>query len=98
MREYPIDRDTLLVTDAESGVKWIFPKLLLECSIQQFHNDIISSQDDGGLLGSRHANTNYVIISDTMLHSLAPHQLRPMTYHHKMMCGYAICNTSKYSK
>ena len=25
-----------------------------------------------------------------------PSQLRPMTDNQKMMCGYAICNTSKY--
>ena len=31
-----------------------------------------------------------------MLCSLAPPQLRPMTNNHKMMCGCAICNTSKY--
>ena len=37
-----------------------------------------------------------VIISDTMLCSLAPPQLRPMTDNQKMMCGCAICNTSKY--
>ena len=39
---------------------------------------------------------NDVIISDTMLRSLAPPQLCPMTDNHKMMCGCAICNTSKY--
>ena len=31
-----------------------------------------------------------------MIHSLAPPQLRPMTNNQKMMCGCAICNTSKY--
>ena len=31
-----------------------------------------------------------------MLRSLAPPQLRPTTDNHKMMCGCAICNTSKY--
>ena len=31
-----------------------------------------------------------------MLRSLAPHELRPMSYNHKMMCGCAIFNTSKY--
>ena len=31
-----------------------------------------------------------------MLRSLAPPQLRPMTDNHKMMCGCAICYTSKY--
>ena len=64
--------------------------------MQQFHNGIIASPDDGGLLGARHADTNDVIISDTMLCYLEPPQLFPMTYHQKMMCGCAICNTSKY--
>ena len=32
--------------------------------------------------------TNDVIISDTMLRSLAPPQLRPMTDNHKIICGY----------
>ena len=31
-----------------------------------------------------------------MICSLAPHQLRPMTYHCKIMCGCDICNTPKY--
>ena len=64
--------------------------------MQQLHSEIIDSPDDGGLLVARHANTNDMIISDTMLHSLVPPQLRPMTDHQKMMCGCAICNTSKY--
>ena len=64
--------------------------------MQQLHNELIASPDDGGLLGARHADTNDVIISDTMLRYLSLPQLRPMTDHHKMMCGCAICNTSKY--
>ena len=96
VREYPISRETLLITDAESGVKRIVQKLLLECSMLQLHNDLITSPDDGGLLGAINANTNYAIISDTMLCYLAPPQLRPMADHHKMMCGCVICNNSKY--
>ena len=64
--------------------------------MRQLHDEIIASPDYGGLLGARHDNTNDVIISDTMLCSLAPPKLRPMTDHHKMMCGCAICNTSNY--
>ena len=64
--------------------------------MRQLHNDLIDSPNNGGLLGSRHANTNNIIISDTILCYLAPPQLRPMTDHHIMMCGCAICNTSKY--
>ena len=92
MSESPIAHDTLLITDAESGVKQIVPKLLLECSMQQLHNDLIASPDYGVLLGARHTDTNDVIISDTMLRSLVPPQLRPMIDHHKMMCGCAMCN------
>ena len=64
--------------------------------MQKLHNELISSPDDAGLVGVRYAITNNVIITDTMLLSLAPPQLRPMTDNHKMMCGCAICNTSKY--
>ena len=63
MSESPIARDNLLVTDAESGVKQRVLKLLLEFSMQQFHNELIASPDYGGLLGARHADTNYVIIT-----------------------------------
>ena len=64
--------------------------------MRQLHNELIYSPDNGGLLGARHTETNGVIISDTILCSLAPPQLRPMTDNHKMMCGCAIVNTSKY--
>ena len=39
---------------------------------------------------------NDVIISDTMLRSLAPPQLRPMTDNYKIICGCSICDTFKY--
>ena len=92
----PITRDILLIADADTKVKRRVPKLLLECSMRQLHNELVDSPDDGDLVGARHAITNDVIISDTMLRSLAPPQLRPMTDNCKMMCGCAICNTSKY--
>ena len=90
VRESPISRDALLIIDAEFGVKRRVPKLLLECSMQQFHNDLIASPDDGCLFGAKHVNTNDVIISDTTIHSLAPPQLRPMSDHQKMTCGCVI--------
>ena len=77
-------------------VKRRLPKLLLECSMRQLHNELVASPDDGGLIGSRDAETNDVILSDTMLRYLAPPQLYLMTDNQKMMCGCAICNTSKY--
>ena len=96
VRQSPITRDTLLIADADTKVKRRVPKLLLECSMRQLHNELIDSLDDGGLVGARHVITNYVIISDTMLRYLVPPKLRLMTDNQKMMCGCAICNTSKY--
>ena len=57
VREYPISHDTLLITDTESGVKRRVPKLLLECSMQQLHNELIALRDDGCLIGFIHADT-----------------------------------------
>ena len=96
VRESPIARDTLLIADAESRLKRIVPKLLLECYMRQFYNYLIASPYYGGLLGSRQADTNDLISSYTMLRSLSSPQLRPITDNQKMMCRCAICNTSKY--
>ena len=64
--------------------------------MRQLQNELVASPDNGGLLGARHADTNDVIISDTMLRYLAPPQLLPMMDHQKMMFRCAVCNTSKY--
>ena len=64
--------------------------------MRQLHNELIPSPDDVGLLGARNSNTNDVIISNTVLCSLAPPQLCPMTDNHKMMWGCAISKTSNY--
>ena len=64
--------------------------------MRKLKNELISPPYVGGLLGSRHADKNDVIINDIMLRSLAPPQLRPMTDHCKIMCGCDICNNSKY--
>ena len=45
VRESPIARDILFITDAESRVKRRVPKLVFECYMRQLHNDIIASQD-----------------------------------------------------
>ena len=50
MCQSPITRDTLLIADADTKVKRRVPKLLLECSMQQFHNELIASTDDGSLV------------------------------------------------
>ena len=42
VRQYPITRDTLLIADADNKVKHRVPKLLLERSMRQLHNDLIA--------------------------------------------------------
>ena len=42
VRQSPITRDTLLIVKADTKVKRRVPKLLLECSMRQFHNDLIA--------------------------------------------------------
>ena len=74
VRQSPITCDTLLIADADSKVKFRVPKLLLECSMRQLHNELIDSPEDGGLLGARHVETNDVIISDTMIFLLNPNK------------------------
>ena len=64
--------------------------------MQKLHNELIASPADGVLLGATNSDKTDAIISDTMLCSLAPPELRPIKDHHKMMCGCAICNTSNY--
>ena len=51
--------------------------------MQQFHNELIASPNDGVFLGSIHADTNDVVTGDTIIHYLAPPQLCPMTDHQK---------------
>ena len=50
VRQSPITRDTLLIADLDTKVKRRVPKLLLKFSMQQLHNELIASPDDGGLV------------------------------------------------
>ena len=56
-------------------------------------NELIVSPDNGVFLGYIYSDTKDVVISDIMIHSVAPPQLRPMTDLHKILCGCAICKT-----
>jgi hypothetical protein len=93
----PIVNDTLLIRNTETGDKQRVPKLLLECSMRQLHNELLAPPNDGGLVaGARDVLTKEAVISDTMLRSIAPPQLRQMSDRHKLMCGCEYCTTSKY--
>ena len=51
----------------------LVPKLLLQVSFRELHNNLVSDADNGGLKESRNEDDN-IIISDSILHSLLPPQ------------------------
>ena len=66
------------------------PKLLIEISIRELHNNLLELPESGGLAEARDAEGK-VIISDSVLRCLLPPQLWKMTDRHKQMCGCEIC-------
>ena len=80
----PIKSDTLLVKDKD-GNKVKMPKLLLECTPRELHNDMLKPLDKGGFAGAYDDKGN-VLISDTALRSFLPKNLRKMTNHYKQVC------------
>ena len=56
VHQSPITRDILLIAGADIKVKRRVPKLLLECSMRQLHNELIASPDGKSpLLQSPHS-------------------------------------------
>ena len=51
----------------------LFPKYLLQVSVRELHNGLVSDPNDGGLKDDRDEYGNN-IISDSTLRSLLPHQ------------------------
>ena len=47
----------------------LVPNFLLQVSIRELHNSLVSDPDDGGLKDTRDEEDN-IIISDSTLHSL----------------------------
>ena len=86
----PISNDTLLVPDPEQpGNRVRVSKLLLQISIRELHNDLLS---DGPLgLAEAKDNDGKPLISDTALRALLPPNVRKMTEKYKQMCGWEPC-------
>ena len=53
----------------------IVPKFLLQVSIRELHNILVSDPNDGGMKDARNENGN-IIISDSTLRLLLPPQLK----------------------
>ena len=53
----------------------LVPKLLLQVSVRELHNSLVSDRNDGGLKDARDEDGK-IIISDSTFHSLLPPQLK----------------------
>ena len=64
----------------------LVPKLLLQVSVRELHNSLVSDPNDGCLKDSRD-KYGKIIVSDSTLLSLLPPQLKQMSTGYKIMCG-----------
>ena len=68
----------------------LVPKLLLQLSVRELHNSLVSDPNDGGLKDARD-EYGKIIISNSTLRSLLPPQLKQMSARYKIMCGCECC-------
>ena len=64
----------------------LVPKLLLQLSVRELYNILLSDPNDGGIKYTRDEDDN-IIISDSTLRSLFPPQSKQMSARYKVMCG-----------
>ena len=72
----------------------LVPKLLLQVSVKELHNNLVSATKDVGLKEARDEDDNIIICHST-LHPLLPPQLLKMPSRYKVMCGCECCISSK---
>ena len=68
--------------------------MLLQVSVRELHNSLVSDPDDGGMKDARDENGK-IIISDSTLRLLLPPQLKQMSARYKIMCGCECCIYAK---
>ena len=72
----------------------LVPKLLLQVSVRELHNSLVSEPHDGGIKDARDEDGK-IIISDSILRSLLPPKLKQMSARYKIMCGCECCISDK---
>ena len=63
-------------------------------SVGELYNSLVSDTNYGGLKYSRYEENN-IIISDSTLRSLLPHELKQISAHYMVMCGCEYCISAK---
>ena len=72
----------------------LVPKLLLQVSVRELHNSLVSDPNDGGIKDTRDEDGK-IIISDSTLRSLLPPQFNKISARYKIMCGCECCISAK---
>ena len=72
----------------------LVPKLLLQVSVIELNNSLVSDPNDGGLKDARDEDGK-IIISDSTLRALFPPQLKQMSARYKITCGCECCISDK---
>ena len=86
----PISNDCLKVLLDDQTEPQLVPKLLLQVSVRELHNSLVSDPNDGGMKDDRYEDGK-VVISDSTLRSLLPPKLKQMSALYKIMCGCECC-------
>ena len=89
-----ISNDFLKVKLDDQTEPQLFPKLLLQVSVRELHNILVSDPNDGGLKDARDEDGK-IIISDSTLSLLLPPKLNQMSAGYKIMCGCECCISAK---
>ena len=63
-------------------------------SVRELHNSLVSDLNGGSLKDARDEDGK-IIISDSILRSLLPPQLKQMFARYKIMCGCECCISAK---
>ena len=90
----PISNDCLKVLLDDQIEPQIVPKLLLQVSVRELHNSLVSDPNDGGLKDARDEDGK-IIISDSTLCLLLPPQLKQMSACYNIMCDCEYCISAK---
>ena len=90
----PISNDCLKVMFDDQTEPQLGPKLLLQVSVRELHNIIVSDTNDGVIKYARDEDDN-IIISDSTLSSLFPPQLKQISARYRVMCCCECCISAK---
>ena len=82
----PISNNCLKVLLDNQTEPQLVPKFLLQVSVREIHNSLVSDPNDGGIKDARDEDGN-IIISDSTLSSMCSPQLKQMSARYKIMCG-----------